>query len=349
MVHFDSYRDIIDMSGGPHMPYKPPYTISSKMLDFVSRIMKQIGQLSISNTLDQRPTLRRENQIHSIYSSLAIENNALSLAQVTDVINGKLVAGPKRDIIEVKNAIKVYEDILKINPFEIDDLLKYHGMMMASLIDDAGQFRLGQEGVFDGNRVILVAPPAQRVPILIDQLYDYLKHSDEHILIKSCVFHYEFEFIHPFSDGNGRMGRLIQTCLLASEESIFAYMPIESIIKERQQDYYQAIAQSNQDGNSDRFIEFMLDAILESVSRTFQTTSHAGGQTVQVKKLIQVMSDNNPYTANELMRLLGLKSLASFKKNYLDPARATGLIKMTIPEKPNSRNQRYIKANLNRK
>lgn len=208
------------------MAYKPPYIINSKMINYVSSIMKLIGQLSSSNNLDNKPQLRRSNKINSIYSSLAIENNVLSEKQVKDIINGKMVVGPKRDIIEVQNAIKVYDAILDINPLDSKDLLKYHGIMMESLVEDAGKYRLQQEGVFDGDKVIFIAPPADRVPTLMDDLFDYVNNYEENILIKSSVFHYEFEFIHPFTDGNGRMGRLFQTCLLATEEEIFAFLPL---------------------------------------------------------------------------------------------------------------------------
>ncbi len=327
------------------MAYKPPYTVTSKMINLISSIMKQIGRLSSNQGLDNKPQLRRTNKINSIYSSLAIENNALSRDQVKDLINGKLVVGPKRDILEVQNAIKVYDSILDINPSIEKDLLKYHGIMMQSLVDDSGMYRLGQEGVFDGDKVIHLAPPAKRVPILMSDLFDYLNNHDENIFIKSSVFHYEFEFIHPFSDGNGRMGRLWQTCLLATEEEVFAYLPVESIIKERQQDYYDALAYSTKDGTSNVFIEFMLESILETVNRILQESSkHSNYQSSQVKKLISLMEEGIPYTLRELLELVEMKSRVSFKKNYLDPAIESGLVRMTLPDTPSSRNQRYIKS-----
>jgi len=326
------------------MVYKPPYTVTSKMINLISAIMKQIGKLTSNSGLDNKPQLRRTNKINSIYSSLAIENNALTKNQVKDIINGELVVGPKRDILEVQNAIKVYDNILEINPFNEDDLLKYHRVMMESLVDDAGKYRFGQEGVFDGDKVIHLAPPADRVPSLMNDLFDYLCDYEESIIIKSAVFHYEFEFIHPFSDGNGRMGRFWQTCLLASEEEIFAYLPIESIIKERQQEYYDSIALSTKDGSSNRFIEFILDSILETLNRIVEEVSkYSQYQSIQVKKLLQVMEDDYPYTLRELLDILNMKSRVSFKKNYLDPAINAGLIRMTFPETPSSRNQRYIK------
>ena len=326
------------------MTYKPPYEINSSMLNKVATIMKMTGMFSSMNNLSSQPLLRRKNQIKSIYSSLAIENNQLSESQVKDLINGKLVIGPQKDILEVQNAIQVYEHIQDINPFSQKDLLKYHKILMTSLVSDAGSYRKGQVGVFDDEKAIFMAPPADRVPALINELYDYLNHFDENILIKSCVFHYEFEFIHPFSDGNGRMGRLFQTCLLAKEEELFYYLPIESIIKKKQQNYYDAISKSNQEGVSTKFIEFMLDAIIETMQETLmQSNIETSSLSTQAKRLLDVFEDGVPYTTLELMQKVNMKSRSSFKIHYLDPLLQSGMIEMTIPETPNSRNQRYVK------
>ncbi|MDO9630031.1 MAG: Fic family protein [Acholeplasmataceae bacterium] len=326
------------------MSYKPPYEINTSILNKVAAIMKLIGRFSNTNNLSSKPLLRRKNQIKSIHSSLAIENNQLSESQVRDLINGKLVIGPQKDILEVQNAIKVYESIHEINPYNEKDLLKYHRILMSSLATDAGHYRKGQVGVFDDEKAIFMAPSADRVKELINQLYDYLNNYDENILIKSCVFHYEFEFIHPFSDGNGRMGRLFQKCLLAKEEELFYYLPVESIIKKRQQSYYDAISHSNQEGSSTIFIEFMLDAILETMHETLkQTHTETGSLTMQSKKLLSFMEEDVPYTTLELMDKVNIKSRASFKINYLDPLVKAGIVEMTHPQVPNSRNQRYIK------
>ena len=306
--------------------------------------MKMIGKFSSMNNLSNQPLLRRKNQIKSIHSSLAIENNQLSESQVKDLINGKLVIGPQKDILEVQNAIKVYEKIQDIDPYTQKDLLKYHKLLMTSLVPDEGSYRKGQVGVFDDEKAIFMAPPADRVPSLMNNLYDYLNHYDENIFIKSCVFHYEFEFIHPFSDGNGRMGRLFQTCLLAKEEEIFYYLPVESIIKKKQQTYYDAISRSNLEGLSNVFIEFMLDAIIETMNETLKHSNiEKGSLSIQAKKLLNIFEEGVPYTTIELMDKVGIKSRASFKKNYLDPLLQSGMIEMTIPDKPMSRNQRYIK------
>ena len=326
------------------MSYKPPYEINTSILNKVAAIMKMIGKFSSMNNLSSQPLLRRKNQIKSIHSSLAIENNQLSESQVKDLINGKLVIGPQKDILEVQNAINVYEHLQEINPYAQKDLLKYHKILMTSLVSDADSYRKGQVGVFDDEKAIFMAPPADRVPALMNNLYDYLNHYDENILIKSCVFHYEFEFIHPFSDGNGRMGRLFQTCLLANEEELFYYLPVESIIKQKQQAYYDAISKSNQEGASTVFIEFMLDAIIETMNEILkQSNIEKGSLSIQAKKLLIVFDEGIPYTTTELMNKVGIKSRSSFKKNYLDPLLQSGVIEMTIPETPNSRNQRYIK------
>ncbi len=326
------------------MTYKPPYYITTSMINKVAVIMKMIGKFSSTDNLSSQPLLRRKNQIKSIHSSLAIENNQLSESQVKDLINGKLVIGPQKDIIEVQNAIKVYEKIHDINPYTQQDLLKYHQLLMSSLVSDAGSYRKGQVGVFDDEKAIFMAPPADRVPSLMNQLYDYLNHYDENIFIKSCVFHYEFEFIHPFSDGNGRIGRLFQTCLLAKEEELFYYLPVESIIKKKQQSYYDAISQSNLEGSSNAFIDFMLDAIIETMNETIkQSNIEKGSLSIQAKKLFNVFEEGVPYTTIELMDKVGIKSRSSFKKNYLDTLLESGIIEMTIPNKPMSRNQRYIK------
>jgi Fic family protein len=326
------------------MAYKPPYEINTSIINKVAMIMKMIGKFSSMDNLSSQPLLRRKNQIKSIHSSLAIENNQLSESQVKDLINGKFVIGPQKDILEVQNAIKVYENIQDINPYTQKDLLKYHQLLMTSLVVDAGSYRKGQVGVFDDEKAIFMAPPADRVPSLMNQLYDYLNHYDENILIKSCVFHYEFEFIHPFSDGNGRMGRLFQTCLLAKEEELFYYLPVESIIKKKQQAYYDAISRSNLEGSSNVFIEFMLDAIIETMNETIkQSNIEKGSLSIQAKKLLNVFEEGVPYTTIELMDKVGIKSRSSFKKNYLDPLLESGMIEMTIPNKPMSRNQRYIK------
>ena len=245
---------------------QPPFQITNKIIDDVSEISEQIGRLSAHNHLSANPNLRRTNRIRTIYGSLAIEQNTLSLEQVTAVLNGKHVLAPPKDIAEVKNAYEIYERLDELDPYSVDDLLMAHGIMTRGLVDESGMFRTRPVGVVnqDGQVVHLGTLP-QYVPDSVTELLDWTKHSDLHMLIKSCVFHYEFELIHPFADGNGRVGRLWHTLLLSKWNPTFAWLPVESIIHDRQQDYYNAINASNNAGESTAFIEFMLSAIKASL------------------------------------------------------------------------------------
>ena len=324
--------------------YIPPYEITDEMLELVSEIMENLGKLSGVNELEKLPRLRRVSRIKSIHSSLAIENNTLSIEQVTDVINGKRVLAPQKDIKEVHNAFNAYEKLSEINPYSIDDLLKIHGIMMNGLVKEAGMLRSGQVGVYNQDgKVVHLAPPADFVPQQLGQLFDWVKNSNSNMLIKSSVFHYEFEFIHPFNDGNGRTGRLWQTALLASWKPIFAWIPIESIIKDNQEDYYNAITLSTSQGKSNIFIEFMLDVINKAIKDIItDTRNHYNHINNQIAELMKVI-ESYPQSATELMGKLNLKSRLGFRKNYLQPALDAGLIGMTEPDKPTSKNQRYFK------
>ena len=324
--------------------YIPPYDITEEMLELTSEIMENLGKLSNVNDLERLPRLRRVNRIKSIQSSLAIENNTLSLEQVTDVIDGKRVLGPQDDILAVKNAFEVYKILPELAPFSLNDLKKAHGIMMNGLIDGAGVLRTKSVGVIsESGKVIHVAPPNNMVSVLMSQLFDWLRTSKTHMLIRSSVFHYEFEFIHPFADGNGRIGRFWQTALLASWKPIFEWIPIESIIKDNQDEYYRAIGLSTAEGKSNRFILFMLSVIKKAIENIVNDSrSHYNHISSQVGALLAVI-ESYPMTALELMEKLGLKSRVSFRKNYLQPALEAGLIGMTEPDKPTSRNQRYFK------
>ena len=324
--------------------YIPPYEITDEMLELVSEIMENLGKLSGVNELEKLPRLRRVSRIKSIHSSLAIENNTLSIEQVTDVINGKRVLAPQKDIEEVHNAFNAYEKLSEINPCSIDDLLKIHGIMMNGLVKEAGRLRSGQVGVYNQDgKVVHLAPPADFVPQQLGQLFDWVKNSNANMLIKSSVFHYEFEFIHPFNDGNGRTGRFWQTALLASWKPIFAWIPIESIIKDNQEDYYNAITLSTSQGKSNIFIEFMLDVINKAIKDIItDTRNHYNHINNQITELMKVI-ESYPQSATELMEKLNLKSRLGFRKNYLQPALDAGLIGMTEPDKPTSKNQKYFK------
>lgn len=324
--------------------YIPPYEITDEMLESVSEIMENLGKLSGMNELKKLPRLRKVNRIKSIHSSLAIENNTLSIEQVTDVIDGKRVLGPKEDIIAVQNANLAYKELENINPFSLDDLLKIHGIMMNGLISEAGKIRTGQVGIYNQDgKVVHLAPPANFASKQLIGLFDWIKSSPANMLIKSSVFHYEFEFIHPFRDGNGRMGRLWQTALLASWKPIFAWIPIESIIKDNQEEYYNAIAQSTNQAKSNLFILFMLDVINKAIKDILiDTKNHYNHINNQITKLMKVI-ESYPQSAAELMQKLNLKSRVGFRKNYLQPALDAGLIGMTEPNKPTSKNQKYFK------
>jgi len=326
--------------------YNPPFEITNNMLELVASIMKKIGKLENYKDLNKMPILRRNNRIHSIHSSLAIEANSLTFNQVKDIIDGKLVIGAQKEIREVKNAYKAYKLMNELDPYSINDLKKIHGIMTFLTVEESGTFRKGDEGVFDGDKCIFVAPKPEMVDNLMKQLFDWMKKNKDkiHPLILSSIFHYEFVFIHPFSDGNGRMARLWQNIILSNFEEIFEYVPIETQIKEYQDDYYKAIQNCNLKGNSNEFIEFMLkmiDEILESLIEN--ANKEANHLSIYVKKLLDVMDEEIPMTTSELMEKLGLKSRISFRDNYLKPAIENGLVKMTNPDKPTSKNQMYYK------
>ena len=248
----------------------PPYTITDKMLNLVAGIMEKIGEANYFENLNRFHELRRKTRIKSIHSSLAIENNQLSLFQVEAVINGKAVIGEQKDIQEVKNAYKAYEEIDNVNPYSVEDLKKIQGILAFAIEDDNGKFRNHGEAVYDGDVQIFMAPPHTMVPILMDNLFNWMNEVKGKVnpLILSSIFHYEFVFIHPFSDGNGRTARLWQTAILANWKELFKYIPIESIIRKHQEEYYTAIQNCNNAGNSTEFIEFMLKMIDNTIDET---------------------------------------------------------------------------------
>ena len=326
--------------------YEPPFTITNRIVSYVASISEKIGRITLLSDMEAKPHLRKNNRIKSIHSSLKIEANSLSLNQVRDVINGKLVLGEQKEIQEVKNAYDAYEKILELDPYSIDDLKKFHGIMTRYIVEESGDFRRGEEGVFNGEQCIFMAPPAQYVPQLMNELFGWMREAQTkvHPLVLSSVFHYEFVFIHPFSDGNGRMARLWHTSILSKWKPIFEYIPIESQVEKFQEDYYDAIARCHVEGESTFFIEFMLsqiDKILDELSVQISDDYQQIPESVQ--KLLAVMEYDISYTGNALMEKLGLKSREGFRRNYLRPAMEMHLIHMTIPDKPNSRNQRYIK------
>ncbi len=323
------------MSDNPK--YQPPYTITPAIVNLVAQISEAVGRLTVLTDAAKALRLRRINRVRTIRGSLAIEGNTLSEAQVTAILDGKRVIAPPREIQEVRNAIAAYDCFAQWQSEGQSDLLEAHRILMAGLIDDAGVYRRGGVGVMAGGQVIHLAPSADRVPALMNDLFRWLAASDEHPLIAGSVFHYEFEFIHPFADGNGRMGRLWQTLILTRWKPLFADIPVESLVHEHQADYYQALQKSTDHTDSTPFIEFMLRMILDAISSA--TPQVAPQVTPQVERLLKVLEGE--MTREQLQRALGLQDRKSFRERYILPALMVGLIEMTITGKPNSRLQKY--------
>ena len=326
--------------------------MTDKMTSLIAEISEQVGRITVLQEGIISPHLRRENRIRTIHSSLAIEHNSLSLDQVTAILDGKRVLGNPNEIKEVQNAYEAYELMLQLNPASVDDLLKAHKLMMNGLVPENGRFRSGGVGVFDGERLIHMAPPAEFVPEHIHNLFAWYQESRLHPLIKSSVFHYEFEFIHPFADGNGRMGRMWHSLLLGKWKELFFWLPIEELIRSRQQEYYDALGVADKQADSVGFVELMLEIIRDSlmeVTVVGRSTDQDGDQVSDqdkspVERLLSVLG-SDVLSAAELMQRLSLLHKPTFRKNYLNPAIEQGLIERTIPDKPNSRNQRYRKCN----
>ncbi len=286
---------------------KPPFEITKSILDKITAIAELVGHTDAVGTLSANPTLRRSNRIRTIYSSLAIEQNTLSLEQVTAVVNGKRVIAPPKDIAEVKNAYEIYDRLDSLNPYSVEDLLNAHGVMTRDLVAESGCFRSGSVGVVDSDgRVLHFGTLPTYVPQLVGELVDWVRDSDYPMLLKSCVFHYELELIHPFADGNGRIGRLWHTLLLSKWKPFFAWLPVESIIHDRQQEYYNAINRSNAEGESTAFIEFMLSAIQEALEEAVSTEAphKRTGTEAQRWREIEVFLRENDTISNADVREL---------------------------------------------
>ena len=300
--------------------YKPPFTITNSILSQVASVSEKVGRITIMNHKENKPHLRKNNRIKSIHSSLKIEANSLSLTQVRDVINGKLVLGEAKEIQEVKNAYNAYEKIAEIDPYSIEELKKFHGIMTKYIVEESGDFRSGEEGVFNGEECIFMAPPARLVPQLMNELFDWMKEVKDqvHLLILGSVFHYEFVFIHPFTDGNGRMARLWHTAILTKWNPIFEFIPIESQIEKFQDDYYDAIAKCHVEGESTVFIEFMLaqiDNILDELLNQMTNSAADGaeldadganGSMDMENNLLSILKQNPNITQTELAKELSL-------------------------------------------
>ena len=288
---------------------KPPFEITNAIIGYVAEIAELTGKLSSTNKLSANPMLRRTNRIRTIHGSLAIEQNTLTLEQVTAVLNGKQVLAPPKDIAEVKNAYEIYERLDELDPYSVDDLLIAHGIMTRGLVDEADMFRSKPVGVVDQEgHVLHFGTLPQYVPDLVMELLNWVKNSDVHMLIRSCVFHYEFELIHPFADGNGRVGRLWHTLLLSKWNPAFAWLPVESIIHDRQEAYYAAINASNDAGESTVFIEFMFSAIkaslMDAINASDEMSDGAMDKATVRWKQIEKFLETHPFIMNADVRAL---------------------------------------------
>ena len=288
---------------GKEYSYSPPFEITNEIIELVAQITELTGMIIVSEKLSSNPVLRRENRIKTIYSSLAIEQNTLTFEQVTDVINGKRILAPPKDIKEVKNAYEIYEKLTLLNPYSIKDLLKAHKILTVDLINENGRFRTKGAEVYQGSQLIHAGTPPQYIPELIDQLFSWLKKSKVHPLIKA--FHYEFEFVHPFQDGNGRLGRLWHTLILSKWKEFFAWLPIETLIQKKQQKYYEAINLSNNIGKPTSFVTFILEIIKETLEELQKNDL----------KMTDILTDK--MTDKELQRLKIMEEYFE-KNNYID-------------------------------
>lgn len=347
--------------------YQPPFNISETVLSLVAQISEMLGLYSAKYQQATSPQLRRGNRIRTIQASLAIEHNTLSVEQVTALVEGKRVMGLPSEIQEVRNAIKTYDTMVDLNPTDINHFLQTHGLLMMGLSDEAGQWRSGGVGIFNDDKLVHMPPAANQLPRLMAGLFDWLETTTSHPLIKSCVFHYEFEFIHPFNDGNGRMGRFWQTLILARWREQLAYLPVETIIKAQQTEYYQALRLADKTSDATVFVEFMLAAIKQALAEAISVEPHiiavtdqAGDQagdyasdyasdqaidqvSDQVNMLLREMgkAPQQAYSITLLLQLLNLKHRPTFRKNYILPALTAGVISMTIPDSPKSPKQQY--------
>ena len=283
------------------MDYQPNFTVSAAAISMVAEISALIERYTITQEAADSLKLRRANKIKTIQSTLAIEGNTLSLKQVTDIIDGKRVVAPLREIQEVKNAIAAYDLFSELDPFAVPDLLKAHNVMMTALIEEPGKFRKGGVGVSDGKQVVHIAPPAALVPGQIKDLFHWLKSAPDHLLIKSCVFHYEFEFIHPFADGNGRLGRLWQSLILTQLNPVFLNLPVETMVHNNQPEYYRAINASSAKNDCGIFIDFMLNEILNALKQHISGTSIGTGNPV-----LDFIINHPGCRANQISESLGI-------------------------------------------
>lgn len=292
---------------------QPPYSINAKIIQLIADISQQMGEVNGSMLVKQAPELRKKNRIRTIQASLAIEGNTLSIEQVTAIIENKRVLGPVKDIKEVNNAIEVYNRMESLKPNSEKSFLSAHKTLMQGLVPHPGQYRKSGVGIVKGNQVAHLAPPAKNVPFLMKNLFLYLKNSEDHVLIKSCVFHYEMEFIHPFTDGNGRMGRLWQTLLLLKAFPVFDFLPFETIISKNQKAYYKALANSDKQGESTLFIEFMLTSINHALDELLK--ERTGPLTSDDRMLIFLSTDVQEFSRKDYLQYFKSISTATASRD----------------------------------
>lgn len=288
---------------------KPPYQITSEILKLITSISQKIGEVNAKLLVKQNPKLRKQNQIKTIHSSLSIEGNTLTEEQITAIIENKRVIGPEKDIKEVLNALEVYKNLKKLKYTSQNDFVKAHQNLMNDLVEYSGKYRTKGVGIVKGSKIEHIAPPYNNVPFLMNDLFDYLKDKTELTLIKSCVFHYEMEFIHPFIDGNGRMGRLWQTLILMEEYPLFEFLPFETLISKNQDQYYKALSSSDKEGESTKFIAFMLNTIDQSLNELLEV----GTKKLSDMERLEIFLENS---AKEFSR-------KDYMKNYTEISSAT--------------------------
>jgi Fic family protein len=323
---------------------KPPYTITEKSADYLAKIVETVTRLEFETNFKRDIKLHRANRMRTIHSSLAIEGNTLSLGEVTAVIEGKLVVGKQTEIKEVKNAYEAYDKIMTFNPYSINDFLKAHKLMTNGLVDESGKFRDSDVGVFEGETAVHIGARPQFVPHLMNELFGWAKESELHPVLKSAILHYEIETIHPFADGNGRMGRLWQTLLLAGWNTIFAWIPMESVLHQYRPRYYQAIRDSRKANDSGAFIEFTLSALLNIIEA--QAKHQDKHQVEHQVKLSEIMLsvlkslERTNLSRKEIFAAIGMKGDTRAGKRNIEPLLTNGYIEMTA-DKPTSKLQKY--------
>ena len=331
------------------MANKPPYTITEKAADYLAKIVETVTRLEYGTEFTRDIRLHRENRIKTIHSSLAIEGNALTLGEVTAVIEGKRIAGKQTEIKEVKNAYEAYDKIMTFDPYSVGDFLRAHKLMTEGLLEESGRFRSEDVGVFAGDIAVHIGARPQFVPDLIDDLFDWAKESELHPVLKSAIMHYEIEIIHPFADGNGRMGRLWQTLLLAKWNEVFAWIPMELILYRNRPKYYRAIEDARSANDSGAFIEFTLSAVLNSIIDQEQHQAehqdrheekHPVELTVTQRNVLNALEDGT-LSRKEIFEKIGIRGDTRAFKRHIGPLLSRGFIKMTVPDKPNSKLQRY--------